>query len=379
WIFSGAIEEIRGDTRESGQLADVFDFDGNWIARAYYNSKSQITCRVLTWEQNESIDENFWRTKLEKSLSRRNALNLEPSTSAYRLVNAESDGLPGLVVDKYGDYIVIQAQTAGIDRLKEQLVRLLIELLHPVGVIERSDMAARKKEGLRKVVGVLAGTSPPEKLIVQENDYRFVVDLYRGHKTGLYLDQRENRLEICKKHIVHEQSILNVFAYTGGFAVYAAANRAATITNVDSSEFVLEYAKENVLLVDPTRTSDSYITGDAFKILRQLREEGKQYDMIVIDPPKFAHNKKDVPSACRGYKDLNLLAMQLIRPNGILATFSCSGLVSEDLFQKVLFGASIDAKRDVQILKRLGQSADHPILLTFPESSYLKGFLCRVF
>ena len=378
WIFSGAIPDIVGGEVKPGELVDVVGANGKWLAKAYFNPLSQIQARILSWDPGQTIDEGFWREKLKQAIGLRDILQLEPSTTAYRLVNAEADGIPGLVVDKYNTYLVIQALTAGIDQRKEMLVSILAELLSPDGIVERSDVNVRKKEGLSKVTGIRFGASPPGNITVLENGQSFIVDLFRGHKTGLYLDQRENRATVCRSENVAGRELLNVFAYTGGFAVNAAAAGASRIVNIDTSTTMLEGARQNMMLNGWERTHDEYITGDAFLKLRQLRDEGRQFDIAIVDPPKFAQSKGDVPAACRGYKDINMLAMQLLRRNGLLATFSCSGLIDSGLFQKVLFGASIDAGRDVQIMRPLSQAPDHPVLLTFPESSYLKGFFCRV-
>ncbi len=387
WIFSGSIERVAGQP-EPGDIVDVMGRDGRSLARAYFNPHSQIRARILTWDADEaaegSVDDAFWRRRLERAIAGRAALALEPATTAYRLVNGEADGLPGLIVDKYGDYLVVQCLTLGIDRRKAQLVGLLADLLHPAGIVERSDVDVRAKEGLTEFKGLVWGEMPPSDLVVLENGIQFGVNLLGGHKTGLYLDQRVNRTAVCQPHFVANKEILNVFAYTGGFALYAAASGAGPIINVDSSIGALEQAEKNVALNgwldggSPQRPSDEYIAGDAFEVLRYYRDEGRQFDMVILDPPKFAHSRRDVERATRGYKDLNWLALRLLRPGGLLATFSCSGRVSADLFQKVVFGAAVDAGRDAQIMQHLGQSPDHPILLTFPESAYLKGLLCRV-
>jgi len=257
-------------------------------------------------------------------------------------------------------------------------VEWLAEVARPSGILERSDAEARQKEGLPPATGLLWGDMPPSDLLILENGLKFNINLQSGHKTGFYLDQRENRALVCQPRFVAGKRVLNVFAYTGGFGIYAAANGATTVTHIDSSIDALEQAEKNVALNGWERPSDEYIAGDAFEILRHYRDTGQTFDVVILDPPKFAHNQRDVERACRGYKDLNWLALRLLNPGGLLATFSCSGLVSADLFQKVLFGAAVDAHRDVQILHHLSQSPDHPILLTYPESAYLKGLLCRV-
>jgi 23S rRNA (cytosine1962-C5)-methyltransferase len=377
WLFSGAIQRTDGRF-QPGDLVTIVSHDGRYLATAYANPHSQIRARILTWDADEALGPDFWRSRIRRAIAGRQALALEPATTAYRLINAEADGLPGLIVDKYGDYLVLQCLTLGIDRRKTRLADLLAEELRPVGIIERSDASVRAKEGLEPVNGLLQGSAPPSPLFIRENGLEFGVDLMRGHKTGFYLDQRANRAAIGAPAFVMGKEVLNVFAYTGGFAVYAAAAGAGPITNVDSSMEVLELAEQNVLRLGQKRPSDEYLLGDAFLVLRDFRDNGRLFDMVILDPPKFAHSQRDVERAARGYKDLNWLALRLLRPGGLLATFSCSGLVSADLFQKIVFSAALDAHRDVQILQPLAQAPDHPILLTFPESAYLKGLLCRV-
>ena len=397
WIFSGAIGRLQGQPAP-GDLVTVADQKGAPLATAYYNAKSQIQARILSWNTAESIDENFWRGRLQQAIDGRKVITNDELrmtnsdtkdeirdtseegliTDAYRLVNAEADGLPGLVVDRYGDYLVMQCQTLGIDRRKEMLAALLVELLQPAGILERSDVDVRGKEGLKPVVELRYGAPPPAELTVRENGFSFLADVHHGHKTGFYLDQRDNRAAVGRSPYMAGREVLNVFAYSGAFGVYAAAAGARAVVQVDSSAPALEMAERNMSLNGFERPSDEYIAGDAFEVLRYFREEGRQFDAVILDPPKFAHNQGQIDRAARGYKDLNWLAMRLLRPEGVLATFSCSGLVSADLFQKIVFGAAVDARRDVQIWQHLSQSADHPVLLSFPESAYLKGLLCRV-
>ena len=406
WVFSGAIGRVKGQPAP-GDLVTVADHKGAPLATAYYNAKSQIQARILSWETAAPIDESFWRNRLQQAIHGRSLitaplitdplntdpLNTDPLNTdplitvplptaplntAHRLINAEADLLPGLVVDRYGDYLVMQCLTLGIDRRKEMLARLLAELLHPAGILERSDVDVRGKEGLRPLVELRHGQEPPAELTIHENGFSFLVDLRHGHKTGFYLDQRDNRATVGQPALMAGREVLNVFAFTGAFGVYAAAAGARNVVQIDSSAPALETAERNMKLNGLDKASDEYIAGDAFEVLRYFREEGRQFDAIILDPPKFAHSQSQIDRAARGYKDLNWLAMRLLRPNGVLATFSCSGLVSADLFQKIVLGAAFDAGRDVQILHHLGQSSDHPVLLTFPESAYLKGLLCRV-
>jgi 23S rRNA (cytosine1962-C5)-methyltransferase len=391
WVFSGAIERVKGQPAP-GDLVTIANHKGEPLATAYFNAKSQIQARILSWNPDEPIDADFWRGRLRKAIEGRAMMGLirnyeleirsEEEATAYRLVNAEADGLPGLIVDRYNDFLVIQCQTLGINRCREMLTELLAETLSPAGILERSDVDTRGKEGLPPVIATRYGEAPPPELIIRENGFSFLVDVHHGHKTGFYLDQRDNRAAIgpgegSLARLLDGRDVLNVFAYTGAFGIYAAAAGARQITHVDSSVPALETAERNAQLNGLERPDDEYIAGDAFEVLRYFRQEGRQFDAIILDPPKFAHSQGQIDRAARGYKDLNWLALRLLRPDGVLATFSCSGLVSADLFQKIVFGAAVDAGRDVQIVRHLGQATDHPILLSFPESAYLKGLLCR--
>jgi len=377
WLFSGAISRVAGNP-QPGDLVQVMDGNGRFLSTGYYNPHSQIRVRLLSWQGEEPIDAGFWHGRLQQAHRHRQLLKLEPATTAYRLVNAEADGLPGLIVDKYGDFLVLQSLTMGIERQKETILEALNQLWQPQGIVERSDADVRKKEGLPRLNRVASGAAPPETLVIQENGIHFGVNLLEGHKSGFYLDQRENRTAVTQPTHIANKTCLNVFAYTGGFGLYAIANGASQVTHIDSSYDALTLAEQNVERNGWKRPQDEYLVGDAFEVLRHYRDTGQTFDVIVLDPPKFAHSQRDVDRATRGYKDLNWLALRLLPPGGLLATFSCSGLISADLFQKVLFGAAVDAGRQVQIIQTLTQGPDHPVLLTFPESAYLKGFLCRV-
>ena len=376
WIFSGAIARA-DDGIGDGDMVDVVDSAGKFLARGYINQRSQIAVRLLTWESDETIDDLFWGRRLDRAIQGRQSLVSEGDRSAVRLVNAESDGLPGLVVDRYGPYLVLQILTLGIEQHRECLVRLLMDRLKPTGIYHRGDVDVRKHEGLALESGWLAGEIPPDRLEIVERGHHFLVDIKAGQKTGFYLDQRDNRAR-ATPYFRDAARVLNAFAYTGGFGVYAAKAGARSVTSVDSSDEALAVAQENMALNRLGSLEDEWIVGDVFQVFREFRDRGREFDVIVLDPPKFATSQGQVQAACRGYKDINLLGMRLLKPGGTLLTFSCSGLVSADLFQKVVFGASLDAHRDVQILERLSQAPDHPVLLTFPESEYLKGLVCRV-
>ncbi|RME81700.1 MAG: 23S rRNA (cytosine(1962)-C(5))-methyltransferase RlmI [Caldilineae bacterium] len=372
WIFSGAIREIEGDP-EPGALVDVLSHDRAWLAVAEYNPASKIRARAFCWQQDAQVDEAFWRRRLAASIARRRLLL--PAVEACRLVFAEADGLPGLVVDRYGPYLVLQALTAGAERRKAMTVAHLRELLQPACILERND-PIRAREGLPPVDGALWGQAPAEPVIITEHGHRFYVDLRAGQKTGFYLDQAENRRlvgEYCRG-----AEVLNAFSYTGSFAVYALAGGARHVVNLDGSAAALELAARNLELNGFDRGTWQNLEADVFRQLRVWRDEGRRFDLIVLDPPKFAASRSQIQRAARGYKDINWLAIRLLRPGGLLATFSCSGLIDRDLFQKIVFGAALDAGREVRIIRHFSQSPDHPVLLTFPESAYLKGFLCHV-
>jgi len=376
WIFSGAIERIEGEVAD-GDVVEVRDAGRNWLARGTLNRRSQIVVRLLTWRQDESIDPAFWRRRLERAFAARRAIAGDPTTTAYRLVHAESDYLPGLIVDRYGEWLVVQFLTLGVERWKEELVSLLAGLVDGVrGVYERSNVEVRAKEGLGQRTGSLWGEEPPEMVEVLENGHRFLVDVRQGHKTGFYLDQRENRARLPV--FCDGAEVLDAFAYSGGFGVCAAAGSASWVALVESSAPALDLARRNFALNGFERRGVEYVEGDVFSVLRGYRAQGHRFDVVVLDPPKFARSERDVKRAARAYKDVNLLAFQLLRPGGVLFTSSCSGAVSADLFQKIVFGAAVDAEREAQIVGYLAQGADHPVALTFPEGAYLKGLICRV-
>ena len=376
WLFSGAIARVDDEVGDGG-LVDVVSAGGEWLARGYLNRRSQITVRLLSWERERAIDEAFWRARLVRAIAGRAALDADVGTTAYRLVNAESDGLPGLVVDRYADWLVVQALTLGMERRKRELVELLVESLADVrGVYERSDVDVRQKEGLGPSTGRLWGEEPPELVEVLEHGHRFLVDLKAGHKTGFYLDQRENRARLPA--YCADAEVLNAFAYTGAFGVYALGGGAAHVVNVDTSEEALAMARRQVALNGLDEARSAYEAADAFAQLRAYRARERQFDLIVLDPPRFALSRSHIKRASRGYKDINWIALQLVRRGGVLVTFSCSGLVSRELFQKIVFGAALDAGREVQIVAHLSQAGDHPVALNFPEAAYLKGLLCRV-
>lgn len=374
WVFSGAVARVEGAPAD-GDVVDVRDARGNWLARGYLNRRSQIIVRLLTWDPDEEISTDFWRRRLQQAVAGRELLSRDPTTTAYRLVHAESDGLPGLVVDRYGEFLVVQFLTLGMERRKADLIAILADLLAPYGIYERSDVDVREKEGLAPRTGPLWGAEPSAFLTIRENGLLFRVDVQGGQKTGFYLDQRENRARM--REFCTGAEVLDAFSYTGAFGVYAACHGAARVTFVDSSGPALALARENLALNGQDPARHEFVEGDVPRVLREFRAAGRRFDLIVLDPPKFAPTAQDVPRAARAYKDINLLAFQSLRPGGILFSTSCSGAITADLFQKILFGAALDAGRDAQIIGYLHQGRDHPVALTFPEGTYLKGLICR--
>jgi len=372
WIFSGAVARIDGMPAD-GDVLDVTDTRGGFLARALLNRRSQIVARVFTRDPEGDLTPELLHDRIAAAQARRSGV-LPPDTTAYRVVFSESDGLPGLIVDRYGDILSIQCSTLGLQRRKGEIVEALRAVFNPVAIVERPDAEMLTREGLTVPTGALYGDVPPS---VEFGEYglRFVADLLGGQKTGFFLDQRENRRRVA--NYCQDARVLNCFAYTGAFAVYAAAAGADQVINVDTSADALRLAERQMALNRFGGERDEYRVADVFELLREYREAGERFDVIILDPPKFAHNTEGITRATRGYKDINLLALGVLNPNGILATFSCSGLISADLFQKVVFGASVDAERPAQIIERLTQAPDHPTLLSFPESEYLKGLICR--
>lgn len=332
--------------------------------------------RVWSFKPEQAIDAAFFEMRLAQAIGGRGALLAANASNAFRLVNAEADGLPGVIVDRYDTFLVCQFTTTGAEFWKPVIVEALTRLWPCSGIYERSDADARTHEGLGAACGLLQGEAPPDRIEIQEHGCRYLVDVRKGHKTGFYLDQRDNRALVAP--YTTGGDMLNVFAYTGGFGVLAQLAGAASVTHVDLSAEALALAQENARLNVCKTDAEDFIQGNAFETLRTFRDSRRSFDVIVLDPPKFGDAKKHLMAACRGYKDINLLALKLLRPGGVLATFSCSGLVTPEIFNKVVSDAAVDAHRDVQVIQRMQQAADHPEGLCFPEGLYLKGLLCRV-
>lgn len=375
WLFAGAVAAVDGPAVDGGPV-EVLDHRGGLLGCGVLNRRSQIVVRMLTFGPGQEVGASLWRERVRTAVARRGGLARDAATTAYRLVHAESDGLPGFVADRYGDWIVIQALSLAAERALPELVAGLVESCSPRGIVNRSDDEFRAKEGLEPAGGTEWGEDCPPAVEVLENGLVFRVDLREGHKTGFYLDQRDNRRAVAAR--ADGAEVLDAFSYTGGFSVAAARGGASGLVQLDSSAPALELAAANLARNGFGGVACEQLQGDAFALLRRMRDAGREFDLVVLDPPKFAPVRSRLERALRGYKDVNLLGMKLLRPGGTLATFSCSAAVTPEVFQRTVFQASVDACREVRVVAELGQGEDHPVLLTFPESRYLKGLLCRV-
>ena len=374
WIFSGAVARVDGDP-EPGATVDLLAAGGQFLARAAYSPSSQIRARVWTFDPVEAVDPAFFRKRIAAAIAGRAGLHLTPGTDALRLIHAESDGLPGLIVDRYADVLVIQFLSAGVELWRDTIADILLEETGLGSIYERSDADVRELEGLLPKVGPLRGALPPSPFTILENDLKFMVNLESGHKTGFYLDQRENRLRV--RGLSAGRDVLDCFCYSGGFTVNALAGEAKSVLSVDASAEALALCRQNVSINSLDVSRHCMLEGDVFQLLRKFRDEARSFDLIVLDPPKFAPTAAQAEKAARGYKDINLLAFKLLRSGGLLVTCSCSGGVDAALFQKIVASAALDAGLDAQILAHLEQAPDHPVALHFPEGAYLKGLVCR--
>ena len=373
WVFSGAVKNVEGNPVE-GQTVEIFTTDRQWLARGSYSSKSQMRVRILSWDLDEHIDEDFFKRKIASAIALRKSVPGYGETNAFRMIFGESDGLPGVIADCYDNYLVCQFLSAGAEFWKDTIVKELMAQWPCTGIYERSDTDSRTKEGLPERVGLLAGKAAPELIEIHEGQQKFLVDVYKGHKTGFYIDQRLNRAKLAD--FCEGKEVLNAFSYTGGFGIAASLGRAASITNIDTSKESLDLAAQNFALNNANSEQVEYMQSDVFSLLRTYRDSRKQFDVIILDPPKFVASAGQLAGGTRGYKDINLLAFKLLRPNGILFTFSCSSHVKPDLFQKIVADAAVDAGRDASVIDFLAQGPDHPVALGFPEALYLKGLVC---
>jgi len=370
WVFSGAIDRIEDDF-ETGDLVTVLSADGKYLGTGYLNPRSQIAIRILCFDE-VKINESFFASRIEDALALRSKY-LPPNTTAYRAINSEGDFLSGLIVDRYGEYLVVQFLTAGIEKWKDTIIKILVERLPVKGIYEKNDIAVRELEGLDRRAGKLYGEEPPDLVKIQENGLNFAINIHQGQKTGFFLDQRDNRQLIGE--ISDRKRILNCFAYTGGFSVYAAKGGASETVSVETSESALNTAKHNFEINNLTGDNYQFVKEDVFNYLRSTRQE---FDMIILDPPAFCQNKHQIQKASRAYKDINLYAMKLLQPGGLLFTCSCSSHINSELFQKIIFAAAKDARKNVRIIHKSSHAVDHPINIYHPEGEYLKGLLCLV-
>jgi 23S rRNA (cytosine1962-C5)-methyltransferase len=375
WVFSGAVERVEG-APQSGQTVRIVTRDGGFLALAAWNPVSNIRARIWDWKEDTVVDAEFFRSRLNAALRTRELFGSKAPDAGMRLVHGESDGLPGLIVDRYADVVVVQFSGAGCMAWRDTIVDMLQELTAARAIYERSDSDILELEGLKHSTGLLRGTLTPPIVDINEAGVKFQVDVARGHKTGFYLDQSENRVAIGK--LCEGREVLNCFSYSGGFSLHALAGGARSVMSVDSSGDALEAARQHAQLNGFADERCEWVDADVFPFLRKLRDQGRQFDLIILDPPKFAPTAATAERAARGYKDINLLGFKLLRPGGLLASFSCSGGISADLFWKIVAGAALDAGVDAQVLRHFQAAPDHPVSLAFPEGEYLKGLLCRV-
>ena len=376
WIFSRAIEKLIGEP-QLGDTVDVLDFKGRWLAKAAYSPNSQIRARVWSFD-NRDIDIDFFESRIQQALEIRQDIIEREKATGFRLIAAESDGLPGITIDKYKDYLVCQLLSAGAEQHRDSLVKALTRVFPSCHIYERSDVKVREKEGLEQRVGVLHGELPPESVTIEENGVKIGVNIINGHKTGFYLDQRDSRQRSMK--YTQGKTVLNCFSYTGGFGLYALKSGATRVINADVSQPALDAAKRNAELngFDISKKRAVFLNADVFKLLREYRDQGTKFDVVIMDPPKMVSSKSTLTSGSRGYKDLNRLAIEILNPGGTLLTYSCSGLMDQSLFQKIVADAALDAGRSVKFIERFEQAADHLCDTAYPEGFYLKGFACRV-
>jgi 23S rRNA (cytosine1962-C5)-methyltransferase len=372
WIFSGAIQQVDSEPA-SGATLDLLSFNREFLARAAYSPSSQIRARVWTFDLAEPVNADFFRKRIRAAIAQRSIFNLQLTSDSFRLIHAESDGIPGLIVDRYADTLVMQSLTAGCEFWKETIADLLVEETGIQNIYERSDADVRELEGLPSIVGALRGT-PLDQTVITEHGLKFNVNFATGHKTGFYLDQRENRQRV--RELSKGRDMLDCFCYTGGFTINAWAGGAKSVTSVDGSGDALTLAAENLSLNGMQAEGQEWIEGDVFQVLRKFRDAARSFDLIVLDPPKFAPTAAQAEKAARGYKDINRLAFKLLRPSGILVTFSCSGGIDAALFQKIVASAALDADVEATFVQYLAQGVDHPVALEFPEGAYLKGLVC---
>lgn len=375
WIFSGALDKVKGSPA-NGEVVRVLAADKAFLAYGYFNEKSRVAVRMLEWDENKTIDRDWYQQKIRTAIASRAHVLRNGDTNTCRLVFSEADFLPGLIVDRYADFLSLQILSAGIENVKEDIISILREELQPKGIFDKSDATARTHEDLEVANGLLWGENPPEFLEVKENGIRYNINIAGGQKSGFYCDQRDNRQILAA--YTPGKTVLDCFSYSGGFSLNSLKAGAAQVTSVDSSALALETLQQNIDLNGFDNGQSSVIQSDVNKQLRAFKEEGKKFDVIVLDPPKYAPSRSALDRAARAYKDLNRLGMGLLESGGLLATFSCSGAVDIETFKQIIAWAALDAGKEIQIVKQFSQPEDHPVRISFPEGEYLKGLLLRV-
>ena len=374
WIFSGAIARAIGGP-QNGDIVSVFNHDDEFIAYGMYNGNSRVAVRLLEWDPQQEINEQWWRNRVARAVNNSKGL-LQEDNNTLRLIFAEADFIPGLIADKYGDYISIQVHAAGTEVVKPIIVDELVKQLAPKGVYERSDLKAREHEGLPDLNGVLYGEVPPTFVDILENGIHYQVNIVEGQKSGFYCDQRENRAITAR--YAKDKKVLDCFCYSGGFTLNAFREGAASVTSVDSSALAIETLKNNVRKNGFDENKHHAVQSDVNKYLRELGEQGEKFDLIILDPPKYAPSRSTLDKASRAYKDLNRRGLMLLNSGGLLATYSCSGAMDIDTFKQVIAWAALDAGKEIQFIYQYCQPEDHPVRASFPEGEYLKGLLVRV-
>ncbi len=375
WIFDTSVARLAGHARP-GDTVIVADAHGKPLAKAAFSPQSKIRARVWSFDPDAPIDHAFFKRRIAQAVLRRAALPELSGQQGLRLIHAESDGLPGVIADRYGDTVVLQLTSAGAEKRRDAIIAGLVQATGCARLYERSDSEVRGLEGLEPATGWRFGQAPAVEIVIEEHGIRMAVDIMAGHKTGFYLDQRENRRLLAE--LAHGKRVLNCFCYTGGFSLQALAGGATQVLSIDSSQPALERAAANLALnpgLDAARAQ--WRCANVFDELRKLKSAGETFDLIVLDPPKFAPSAAHAERAARAYKDINLLGCKLLAPGGLLMTYSCSGGIGVELFQKIVAAAALDAGRTARIVKRLQGAADHPIDLAFPEGEYLKGLLVQ--
>ena len=373
WIYSGAVERLQGKA-EPGDTVKVVSSSGEVLALAAWSPESQLCGRVWSFDAEETVDEKFFRKRIARAVELRKTLGLDDENGGCRLIYSESDELPGIIVDRYGRYACVQFLSAGAEKHRELIGRLLLELDGIDGVFDRSDAAIRRKEGLPERMELLCGEAIPDELIITEDGLRYHVDMRKGQKTGFYFDLREARRTL--RRFAGGRRILNLFSYTGAFSCVALDAGAEFVMNVDSSLPALKTAEKNLHLNGFTERFENR-QGDGFTVLRELERAGEKFDLVILDPPKLIDSQKSLMRGCRGYQDLARLGFKLLNPGGVMFNFSCSGLMDSELFQKITASAALEANVEARIVGKFTQSPDHPVLLSVPETFYLKG-LCTV-